>query len=126
MTIGYNTYIVFTCFIDKKKTTTTTINNNSRVCSVFRYLEKMRKDMPNKTSPSSEAIEHSTSAVSISKINNLFKPSSSTSTNKSSASSHYNSNSIGKSSTGKEVTYITKRILRAPQIICIHMQNDRY
>lgn len=62
----------------------------------------MRKDMPNKTSPSSEAIEHSTPAVSISKINNLFKPSSSTSTNKS-ASSHYNSNSIGKSSTGKEV-----------------------
>lgn len=74
-------------------------------CShIFRYLEKMRKDMPNKTSPSSEAIEHSTSAVSISKINNLFKPSSSTSTNKSSASSHYNSNSVGKSSTGKEVT----------------------
>lgn len=31
----------------------------------------MRKEMPNKTSPSSEAIEHSTSAVSISKINNL-------------------------------------------------------
>lgn len=60
----------------------------------------MRKEMPNKTSPSSEAID---SSVSISKINNLFKPSSSTSTNKSSASSHYNTNSIGKMSTGKEV-----------------------
>lgn len=67
----------------------------------------MRKDMsdkPSKISPSSEAIENSTSAVSISKINNLFKPSSSTSTNKSSASSHFNTNSMGKNSTGKNST----------------------
>lgn len=61
-------------------------------------------DKPSKTSPSSEAIEHSTSAVSISKINNLFKPSSSTSTNKSSASSHFTTNSMGKNSTGKNST----------------------
>ncbi|XP_031618570.1 uncharacterized protein LOC116337810 isoform X4 [Contarinia nasturtii] len=77
-------------------------SKHERLPSDVRYLEKMRKEMPNKTSPSNEAIDHSTSAVSISKINNLFKPSSSTSTNKSSTSSHYNTNSIGKSSTGKE------------------------
>lgn len=64
----------------------------------------MRKEMPNKTSPSGDVIEHSTSAVSISKINNLFKPSPSTSTNKSSASSHFNTNSVGKNSTGKNST----------------------
>lgn len=88
----------------------------------FRYLEKMRKDMPNKTSPSSEAIEHSTPAVSISKINNLFKPSSSTSTNKS-ASSHYNSNSIGKSSTGKEVLKnIIKYTLKIAYISCTQVK----
>lgn len=64
----------------------------------------MRKDMPNKISPSSDAIEHSASAVSISKINNLFKPSSS-STNKSSTSSQFPSNLGGKPTSANEVIY---------------------
>lgn len=76
--------------------------------------------MPNKKSPSSEAIDHSTSAVSITKINNLLKPSSSsssaaaaaaavavappsTATQRSNTSSQFASGSIGKnSSLGKE------------------------
>lgn len=77
----------------------------------------MRKEMPNKKSPSSEAIEHSASAVSISKINNLLKPSPSSSsaaaaataaapstgTQRSNTSSQFASGSIGKnSSLGKE------------------------
>lgn len=65
----------------------------------------MRKDMPNKTSPSSEAIEHSASAVSISKINNLLKPPTSSSTNKNSTSSQFASGSTGKNTTGKEVMH---------------------
>lgn len=78
----------------------------------------MRKEMPNKKSPSSsEAIEHSVSAVSISKINNLLKPSLSSSsspaaaaaaavvgTQRSNSSSQFASGSIGgkNSSLGKE------------------------
>lgn len=63
--------------------------------------------MPNKTSPSAEGIDRSAPSVSISKMNNLFKPSSSTSTNKSNTSSQFNSNSIGKNSTSKEVIIYT-------------------
>lgn len=69
----------------------------------------MRKEMPNKKSPSNDAIEHSASAVSISKINNLLKPSSSaaatptTATQRSNSSSQFAMGSIGKNaSLGKE------------------------
>lgn len=69
----------------------------------------MRKEMPNKKSPSSDAIEHSVSAVSISKINNLLKPSSSAAatptiaTQRSNSSSQFATGSIGKNaSLGKE------------------------
>lgn len=94
-----------------KTNSKTNINNGIAYITIRRYLDKMRKEMPNKTSPSNEGIEHSAPAVSISKINNLFKPSSSTSTNKSSTSSQFNSNSIGKNSTSKEVKYL-------PFLIC--------
>ena len=47
----------------------------------------MKKDMPNKISPSSEATGSNSPAISIQQINNLLKPS--TSSNKSSMSSQY-------------------------------------
>lgn len=78
------------------------------------YLDKMKKDMPNKISPSSEATGSNSPAISIQQINNLLKPS--TSSNKSSMSSQYefSSSSAAKTSSkerSKEVNISSETVI---------------
>lgn len=64
----------------------------------------MRKDMPNKTSPSAEAMGSCPSPLSIQQINNLLKPSlSSTNKNPTSSQFEYSSNSANRNMPSKEV-----------------------
>lgn len=70
---------------------------------IYSYLDKMKKDMPNKISPMNDVIAASSSKISIQQINNLLRPSSSTSTNKSNKSSHFDNDSIVPGGSAKEV-----------------------
>lgn len=70
---------------------------------IYSYLDKMRRDMPNKKSPSAnEGIEHCASVVSVNKSNSLLKPSSSMTSHKTSTSSQFGPSSSAKNSIGRE------------------------
>lgn len=66
----------------------------------------MKKDMSNKTSPVNEPTEGSSSKISIQQINNIIRPSSSTSTNKSTKSSQFESDAGASGTSSKDVSIV--------------------
>lgn len=75
------------------------------------YLDKMRKEMPNTTSPINDPIESCSPKISIQQINNIMRPPSSTSTNKSTKSSQFESDAAISGASSKDKSLLNAQNL---------------